>query len=504
MDTLQFLFNGFAVALTPQNLMMAAMGAFIGTIVGMLPGLGPINGVAILMPLAFALKLPPETALILLAAVYMGCEYGGRISSILLNVPGDAGAIMTALDGYPMARQGLGGVALSISAWSSFIGALIATIGIVLFAPLLARWALAFGPAEYFALMCFAFACITGLMGDAPMKAALAAVIGLSLSTVGLDSNSGVYRFTGGDVHLSDGIQFIVVVIGVFSISEILLMLEQHRSSSGGPLTVSGRKLFNLKELALTGWGTLRSGVLGFVVGVLPGAGATIASAMTYAMEKRLAGPDGRFGEGDIRGVAAPEAANNASAAGSFVPMLTLGVPGSGTTAVMVGALSLYNITPGPALFTQNPTLVWGLIASLFVANVMLLFINIPLVGVFTKVLRLPNWALVPGILAISAVGVFSVHATTFDLLLMSGLGVVGYLLRKQGMPMAPLILGFVLGDLMEQNLRRALSITNGELGILVESPISIGLWIGAALMLIVPPLMRLRQRSNRAAAAAA
>lgn len=499
MDTLQYLLTGFSVAMTPTNLMVAAIGALIGTIVGMLPGLGPINGVAILMPLAFALKLPPETALILLAAVYMGCEYGGRISSILLNVPGDAGAIMTALDGHPMARQGLGGVALSISAWSSFVGSFIATVGIVLFAPLLARWALAFGPAEYFALMCFAFACITGLMGDAPMKAALAAVIGLSLSTIGLDSNSGVYRFTGDDVHLSDGIQFVVVVIGVFSVSEILLMLEQHHSSAG-LIRETGRALFNLKEMAYTGWATLRSAVVGFVVGVLPGAGATIASAMTYSMEKRIAGASGRFGEGDIRGVAAPEAANNASAAGSFVPMLTLGVPGSGTTAVMVGALSLYNITPGPALFTQNPTLVWGLIASLFVANVMLLFINIPLVGVFTRVLGLPNWALVPGILAVSAVGVYSVHATTFDLVLMAVFGVIGYLLRKQGVPMAPLILGFVLGDMMEQNLRRALSITNGELGILVGSPISIGLWTGAAVMVLLPPLLRWLARQRRKA----
>lgn len=494
MDTLQYLLTGFGVALTPTNLMVAALGAFIGTIVGMLPGLGPINGVAILMPLAFALHLPPETALILLAAVYMGCEYGGRISSILLNVPGDAGAIMTALDGYPMAKKGMAGVALSISAWSSFVGSLIATIGIVLFAPLLARWALAFGPAEYFALMCFAFACITGLMGDAPMKAVLAAIIGLSLSTIGLDSNSGVYRFTGDNLHLSDGIQFIVVVIGVFSISEILLMLEQHHSSEG-MVKITGRNLFNLKELLYTKWTVLRSAVLGFVVGVLPGAGATIASAMAYSTEKRMAGASGIFGEGDIRGVAAPEAANNASAAGSFVPMLTLGVPGSGTTAVMVGALSLYNINPGPALFTQNPTLVWGLIASLFVANVMLLFINIPLVRVFTSVLRLPNWALVPGILAISAVGVFSVHATTFDLMLMSTFGVVGYLLRKQGVPMAPLILGFVLGDMMEQNLRRALSITNGELGILIESPICRGLWIGAVAMVVVPPLMRVMAR---------
>ncbi|MBE7419498.1 MAG: tripartite tricarboxylate transporter permease [Ideonella sp.] len=494
MDVLQYLAQGFGVALSPQNLAIAAIGALIGTVVGLLPGLGPINGVAILMPLAFAMKLPPESSLILLAAVYIGCEYGGRISSILLNVPGDAGAIMTALDGYPMARNGAGGVALSISAWSSFIGSLIATIGIVLFAPLLAQWALSFGPAEYFALMCFAFACIAGLMGDAPMKAGIAAVIGLALSCVGLDSNSGVYRFTGGNVHLSDGIQFIVVVIGVFSISEILLMLEQH-ASSAGLITETGRALFNLRELASTWWGTVRSSVVGFFVGVLPGAGATIASAMTYAMEKRLTDREGTFGRGDIRGVAAPEAANNSAAAGSFVPMLTLGVPGSGTTAVMVGALALYNITPGPALFTQQPTLVWGLIASMFVANVMLLVINIPLVGVFTKVLAVPNWMLVPGILAVSAVGVYAVHATTFDLLLMSALGVAGWLLRKQGVPMAPLILGFVLGDLMEQNLRRALSITNGDASILVESPISIGLWIGSAAMVLLPPLLRLARR---------
>jgi len=248
----------------------------------------------------------------------------------------------------------------------------------------------------------------------------------------------------------------------------------------------------------------MRSSLVGFVVGVLPGAGATIASAMTYSMEKRLAGSSGNFGEGDIRGLAAPEAANNASAAGSFVPMLTLGVPGSGTTAVMVGALALYNITPGPALFTQQPALVWGLIASLFIANVILLAINIPLVGVFTKVLAVPNWMLVPGILAVSAVGVYAVHATTFDLMLMAGFGIIGYLLRKQGVPMAPLILGFVLGDLMEQNLRRALSMTNGELGILFESPISIGLWACAAAMVFMPPVLRLLGRRRAVALARA
>ncbi len=492
MDTLRHLLDGFGVAFSPVNLLIAAIGSFIGTVVGLLPGLGPINGVAILMPLAFAMKLPPEASLILLAAVYIGCEYGGRISSILLNVPGDAGAIMTALDGYPMARKGLAGVALSISAWSSFVGSLVATLGIVMFAPLLAGWALSFGPAEYFALMCFAFACIAGLMGDAPVKAGVAALIGMAMSSVGLDSNSGVYRFTGGDVHLSDGIQFVVVVIGVFSISEILLMLQEHHSNAG-LVTQTGRMMFNLREMAHTWWSTLRASVVGFAVGVLPGAGATVASAMTYAMEKRLIDKEGTFGTGDIRGVAVPEAANNSAATGSFVPMLTLGVPGSGTTAVMMGALALYNITPGPALFSQQPDLVWGLIASMFLANIILLVLNIPMVGIFTKILNVPNWVLVPGILAVSSVGVYAVHATTFDLLLMAALGFAAYLLRKQGVPMAPLILGFVLGPLMEQNLRRALSISNGDVHILVGSPISIGLWATAALMLVVPVALRLK-----------
>jgi putative tricarboxylic transport membrane protein len=391
-------------------------------------------------------------------------------------------------------------VALSISAWSSFVGSIIATMGLVIATPILAKWALAFGPAEYFALMVFAFACLTGLIGDQPVKALLATVIGLSLATVGVDANSGVYRFTFDSVHLADGVQFIVVVIGLFSVSEILLMLE---AAIHGPSSIpeTGRGIFNLKEMAHTWWGTVRSSLVGFVVGVLPGAGATVASAITYSMEKRLTDKEGTFGQGDIRGVAAPEAANNAAANGSFVPMLTLGVPGSGTTAVMMGALTLYNITPGPALFEQQPGLVWGLIASMFIGNVILLFMNIPMVGLFTRMLKVPNWALVPGILAVSTVGVYSVHATTFDLVLMSALGVAGYLLRKCEVPMAPMILGFVLGEMMEQNLRRALSITNGEIGILWESPISLGLWVCALVMVTLPAILRKLSKRRRALA---
>ncbi|SFU53310.1 tripartite tricarboxylate transporter permease [Xenorhabdus koppenhoeferi] len=498
MDTWLYLSQGFEVALVPKNLIIALIGCFIGTIVGLLPGLGPINGVAILLPLAFALKLPAESALILLATVYIGCEYGGRISSILLNVPGDAAAIMTTLDGYPMAKQGRAGIALSISAVSSFCGSLLAIIGIILFAPLLAQWSLAFGPAEYFALMIFAIACLGSMMSQNPVKSLLAALIGLSLATVGVDSNTGVYRFTFDSVHLSDGIQFIVVVIGLFSVSEILLMLE---STSTGQKVISktGRLLFNRKEASVCIGPTLRSSVIGFFVGILPGAGATIASAITYMTEKRLSGNSDSFGKGDIRGVAAPEAANNASACGSFIPMLTLGVPGSGTTAVMIGALTLYNITPGPTMFTEQPDIVWGLIAALLIANILLLIMNIPMIGLFTRMLKVPMWFLVPSIAIISSVGVYAVHSTTFDLMLMVGLGVFGHILRKMNFPMSPLILGFVLGEMLEQNLRRALSISNGNFEILWSSTIAQVLLILAILVIIIPPALRIvNKRRNK------
>lgn len=491
---------GFGVAFTPLNLLVAAIGSFFGTIVGVLPGLGPINGVAMLIPIAFAMNLPPETSLILLAAVYVGAEYGGRITSILLNVPGEAAAVMTTLDGYPLARQGLANVALSISAWSSFVGSLVGIIGIVFFAPVLANWALAFGPAEYFVLMVFAFCALTSLLGDQPVKGVLAAMIGLAISTVGVDANSGVYRYTFDHPNLSDGIAFVVVVIGLFAVAEMLQMLENALTGVSIDVPPSVRKMFNLKELIFTWWSTLRASVMGFFIGVLPGAGASVASAVSYAYEKKHyenKDPDAKFGRGDLRGLAAPEAANNSAATGSFIPMLTLGVPGSGTTAVMMGALSLYNITPGPVLFDQQPQLVWGLIASLFVANLMLLFMNIPMVRIFASMLKVPPWLLVPGILSISFIGVFALHSATFDLGLVVAIGVIGYLLRKMGLPMPPLVLGVVLGEMMEQNLRRALSITNGEIGILFKSPITIGLWVAAAVVIIAPSLYRRFKTSN-------
>lgn len=485
---------GFGVAFSALNLLVAALGAFMGTIVGVLPGLGPINGVAMLVPIAFAMQLPPETALILLAAVYVGAEYGGRISSILINVPGEAAAVMTTLDGYPLARQGLASVALSISAWASFIGSTIAVIGVLALAPLLANWAMAFGPAEYFVLMVFAFVALTSLLGEQPIKGAISALIGLAISTIGVDANSGVYRYTFDAPSLSDGLDFVVIVIGLFAISEMLQMLEKLLTGHSISVPHSHRKIFSLKEIIFTWWATLRAGISGFLIGILPGAGASVASAVAYANEKKLTeskDPSAKFGQGDLRGLVAPEAANNAAATGSFIPMLTLGVPGSGTTAVMMGALTLYNITPGPALFEQQPAIVWGLIASLFIANLMLLFMNIPLVGVFASMLRIPPWILVPGILSISFIGVYALNSTSFDLFAVVIVGAIGYALRKFNVPLAPMVLGVVLGNMMEQNLRRALSISNGDIHILFESTICIVLWILALGVLIIPPILR-------------
>ena len=486
-----FLIEGFGVALTPLNLGLALLGALLGTLFGALPGIGPINGIAILMPLAYTLGLPAESSLILLAAVYTGAEYGGRMSSILLNVPGDAGAVMTTLDGYPLAQKGLAGPALGLSAVSSFIGATIAIIGLTLFAPLLASVAVMFGPAEFFALMIFAFSSMSVMMGKDPVKTAIGAVLGVLIGTVGIDSGSGVLRYTFGMPELYDGIDFVVMIIGLFAISEILLMLENaHSTDNDGELPPLGRVFVSLKEVLICKGAIIRSGLIGFIIGVLPGTGASVAGAVSYTTEKRLSDKDNTFGTGDMRGLAAPESANNAAAVGSFVPMLTLGIPGSGTTAVLLGALMLYNITPGPMMFTERPEVAGGLIASLYIGNIVLLMLNLPLAGVFARVLTIPRWVLVPAIAILAFVGVYQLHSDLFAIYLMLVIGVFGYLLRKLGFSLAPVILGYVLGGLMEQNLRRALSISGGDVGILWQSGISLGLWVAAALLLVLPWLV--------------
>lgn len=487
-----FLIQGFGVALSPLNLGLAFLGALLGTLFGALPGIGPINGIAILMPLAYTLGLPAESALILLAGIYTGAEYGGRMSSILLNVPGDAGAVMTTLDGYPLAKKGLAGPALGLSAVSSFVGATIAIIGLTLFAPMLAKVAVMFGPAEFFALMVFAFSSMAVMMGKDPIKTGIGAVLGVLIAMVGVDSGTGVLRYTFGMAELYDGIDFVVMIIGLFAISEILLMLEHANrpDSENEEIPPLGRVFVTLKEVLYCKGAMLRSGLIGFIIGVLPGTGASVAGAVSYTTEKRLSDKDGTFGHGDMRGLAAPESANNAAAAGSFVPMLTLGIPGSGTTAVLLGALMLYNITPGPMMFTERPEVAGGLIASLYIGNVVLLALNLPLAGVFARVLTVPRWVLVPAIAILAFVGVYQLHSDLMAIYLMLIIGVFGYLLRKLGFSLAPVILGYVLGGLMEQNLRRALSISGGDVDILWQSGISLGLWIAAAALLVLPWLV--------------
>ncbi|TPP06688.1 tripartite tricarboxylate transporter permease [Rhizobium glycinendophyticum] len=498
----EYLWHGFGIALTWQNLLIGFIGCFIGTLVGALPAIGPINGIALLMPIAYSMGLPAESTMILLASVYCGAEYGGRISSILLNVPGDAGAVMTAMDGYPMAKQGRAGEALALSGIASFIGGIIGVIGLAFFAPLLSGLAIGFGPAEYFVLMVFAFATLGSMVGSQPTKTLIGCVLGLMLATVGLDATSGAYRFTFNEPELGDGIEFVTLVIGLFSISEAMLILE-HQTNGVTVIRELGRMTARMSDVVKSMGATLRGSFIGFIVGVLPGTGASVSSAVSYTTEKRISDTEGTFGHGDVRGLAAPEAANNATAAGAFVPMLTLGVPGSGTTAVMMGALMLYNIQPGPMLLVERPEIVGGLVASLFVGNFILLALNLPLVNIFARVLTMPNWILVPGILVLSVIGVYSTHASIFAIYLMLAIGLAGWLLRKAGFDMAPIILGFVLGKVMEVNLRNALAISGGDISILFQSKISLVLWALAIAVAVLPALLGWRAKRRRQLAAA-
>lgn len=499
METLSTLADGFAIALTWQNLALALLGCFLGTIMGALPGLGPSNGVAILIPLAFTMGLGPTPALILLTSVYYGAMYGGRISSILLNIPGDEPAMMTCLDGYPMAQKGLAGQALAISGIASFVGSFLATWGLVLLAPQLVKIALLFGPAEYFALFALAFMTLGGVSSTNQAKSAFAAALGLALAMIGVDTQTGVPRFTFGEVHLYDGLDFLVAIVGLFALSEVFIFLENRHGGADGDSTKLkvGRLTPPLSMVRETTPTMLRSSFLGFLAGVLPGAGASLGSFISYSMEKRLVDKKGTFGKGDPRGVAAPEAGNNAAAGGALVPMLALGVPGSGTTAVLLAVLLSLNITPGPLLFSQNPDVVWGLIAALFIANFMLLAMNIPMVGLFTRVLMVPPRILMPVVAMVSFVGIYGISGSSFDLLVMIGFGVLGWVLRKFDVPLVPIILGTLLGNTMENNLRRAIAIDNGDWFTLIDSPLAIGLWAVAIFGFVLPLIVGRRLKSS-------
>lgn len=498
----QGLLQGFSVTLLPFNLFLVLGGCFAGTLIGALPGIGPINGVAILLPIAYSLGLPPESALILLAGIYYGAEYGGRISSILLNVPGDAGAVMTTLDGNPMAKRGEAGRALSLSAVASFIGGTFAVVLMTLFGPLLASYAVTFSPSDYVALMVFAFACLASLVGKNAFKTLLAALIGLMLSSIGIDANTGVARYTFGIPDLLAGIDFLVVVIGLFGMAELIHLVEQQVSGRLKTLAID-KSFVSMKDLFDVKWTILRSSIIGFFIGILPGTGASVASAVAYGSEKRILPDSDKFGTGDPRGLAAPEAANNAAAGGAMVPMLTLGIPGSGTTAILLGALLMFNVTPGPLMFDQRPEIAWGLIASMYVGNLALLFINLPMVGLFARLLTIPHKYLTPMIAVLAFIGVYSVVGNPHDLYMTVLLGILGWVLRKLEFSLAPVILGFVLGPLLEDNLRRALSISAGDWSILFESVDSIAFYGLTVVIVAVPAILGRRRKAREAASQA-
>ena len=497
MDTMSFVLDGFLVVLQPLNLALVLSGVFVGTVVGMLPGVGPINAIALLLPMVFASGLAAASALILLVGIYYGSQYGNAISTILLNVPGTASAVVTALDGYEMTKKGRAGPALAISAIASFVGGTLSIFGLVLFAPLLAKWAIRFGPAEYFALMLFTFAALAGVTDRSRPKAFIAIGVGLFLAAVGIDPNSAVPRFTFGQLELLDGMDFVVVTIGLFAVSEVFLELEKSEASQAIAATLDSVRV-TAKEVFDIGWTMIRASVVGFLVGVLPGAGGTIASFLAYSTEKRLADRDNTFGTGAIRGVAAPEAANNAAATGAMIPLLTLGVPGSATTAVLLGALVSLGVTPGPLLIQNSPEVFWGLAASMYVGNVFLLLLNLPLVRFFVRILEVPRWFLFPAVTALSLVAVYAVNQSAFDLLLMTIFGVIGYGLRKMAIPLAPVILGLVLGPLMERNVRRALLLSDGEWSVLFSSPISVTFWVLTFASLMAPTLVWWIQRRQK------
>jgi putative tricarboxylic transport membrane protein len=496
MEALEGLIFGFGIALAPTNLLYVFIGVLAGTIIGMLPGLGPISALALMIPITFGMN--PASGLILMAGVYYGAIFGGSTSSILLNAPGVAGTVATSFDGYPLARKGLAGKALALAAYASFIGGTVSVFGLVLIAPLLASVAVSFGPAEYFALMVLGLTAVVSLSDKSLTKGLIAAVFGVMISIVGIDRQTGTERFTLGQLELLQGIDFLVVALGVFALAEVFVMLLRGREDSAEKQKIGSLRLSRgeIKEIA----GPIaRSSVLGFFVGVLPGAGATIASFLGYSMEKRIAKDADTFGKGNVKGVAAPEAANNAACGGSFVPLMTLGVPGSGTTAVLLGALLVMGVTPGPMMLTERPDVFWGVIASMYVGNVFLLLLNLPLIPYLARILEIPRPLLLSLIVLFCMIGVYGLKFSTFDLYLLLLFGVIGLLMKLNGFPTAPLILALILGDLMEENMRRALQISGGDWLVFLQKPISLTLLIIAAISLFLPIILgALRKNGTR------
>ncbi|ELT7568642.1 tripartite tricarboxylate transporter permease [Vibrio cholerae] len=495
--------QGLATAVMPTNLMMVMIGCFVGTFIGMLPGLGPISAIALMIPITYGLE--PASGLILMAGVYYGAIFGGSTSSILINAPGCSSTVVTAFDGYPMAQKGQAGKALALAAYASFTGGTLSAIMLLFAAPALAKVSLSFQSSDYFALMLVGLSAVAAFAGKGQViKAWMMTVLGLMLSTVGIDKGIGVERFTFGLTDLMDGFSFLLLAMATFALGETLMGIlkpdadnsanEQEQMKNIGSMKLTKEEV---KEAAPV---SLRSSILGFFTGVLPGAGATIAAFLAYGMERNLA-PKAKkeeFGQGSLRGLVAPESANNAASSGSFVPLLTLGIPGSGTTAIMLGALIAYGIQPGPRLFVDHPDIFWSVIISMYVGNIVLLILNLPLIPYISKLLAVPRTVLLPMILFFSITGVYLVSFNTIDVYVMILVAMGAIALRLANFPLAPLLLGFILGGLMEENLRRALIITDGEISFLWERPITLAFTVLAIVTLLSPLFSRLMERKKR------
>lgn len=487
MELLDQILLGFQTALSPVNLMYCFIGVVLGTVIGLLPGLGSVTGVALLLPLT--LTLEPVTALIMLAGIYYGCQYGATISSVLIATPGDSSTVVTTIEGYRLARKGRAGPALAIAAIASFLAGTISIVFLMTLAPIFASFALRFGPPEMVALIVLGFAGIIGFTGTSRTKGLAMAAFGLALATIGIDPQTGVERFTFGNVQLLGGIGFLEVVIGLFAVAEVMSAV---RRGGAEPIRTRFRDMLLTRE----DWRRsrvpiVRSGILGFVMGVIPGAGATLASFFSYDVERRFSKHKDEFGKGAIEGVAGPEAANNAAVNGAFVPTLTLGIPGSGTTAVLLGAFLIFGIQPGPLLLEEQPQLVWGLIASFYIGNVILLLLNLPLAPVFASILRLPYGVLYPLILLLCFVGAYAIENRMWGVWIAFAFGVIGYFMKRYDYPAAPVILGLILGELFEKSLVQTSSISGGDFTIFLHRPIALALFALAALVLMGPLLVR-------------
>ena len=493
MELMDNLALGFATALSPVNLLYCFIGVLLGTLIGVLPGLGPIATIAMLLPLTFS--LPPVSALIMLSGIYYGAQYGGSTTAILINLPGESSSVVTAIDGYQMARQGRAGSALATAAIGSFFAGTVATVLLALFAPPLADAALSFGPAEYFSLMVLGLVASVALAHGSLLKAVAMIVTGLLLGLVGSDVETGVQRFTFDQPEMADGLNFVALAMGVFGLGEIIRNLENESIRSVMVRKVTGLMPTREDIRRIVG-PILRGTGLGSLLGILPGGGAMLASFAAYTLEKRISRTPHRFGKGAIEGVAAPESANNAGAQTSFIPMLTLGIPSNPVMALMIGALIIQGITPGPNVVTDEPALFWGMIVSMWVGNFMLIVLNLPLIGIWVRLLTVPYHMLFPAILAFCCIGVYSVNANAFDVYAMALFGVVGYLLVKLDCEPAPLLLGFVLGPMLEEYLRRAMVLARGDATVFFTRPLSLALLVVAAgvLVLVLLPAVRAKR----------